>query len=54
MTILRYELIYTNPETNKKIYAKIEDDGKSYLSCSEDNENFKEWVAEGNTPEEAD
>ena len=49
-----YKLLFTNPETNKKLYAQIEDDGKSYLSCSEDNENFKEWVEEGNTPEEAD
>ena len=51
---MMYKLLFTNPETNKKIYSKIEDDGKSYFSCSEDNENFKEWVAEGNTPEEAD
>ncbi len=54
MTILRYELIYTNPETNKKIYAQIDSDGKSYSSCSEDNKDFKEWVADGGTVEEAD
>tara|TARA_Y100000114_G_scaffold87765_1_gene81150 strand:- start:74 stop:229 length:156 start_codon:yes stop_codon:yes gene_type:complete len=51
---MKYKLIHTDSDTGKKIYAKIEDDGKSYLSCSEDNEDFKEWVAKGNTPEEAD
>jgi len=56
---MKYKLLRTleavGTETEgKKIYAKIEDDGKSYLSCNEDNEDFKEWVAEGNTPEAAD
>ena len=37
----------------KKIYLKIEDDGSQYISCNEDDEDFKAWVAEGNTPEEA-
>jgi hypothetical protein len=31
--------------------AKIDDDGKSRLSCSIDNEDFIAWVAEGNTPD---
>ena len=54
MTILKYKLITTNEETNKKIYAVIDTDGKSYSSCSEDNEEFKEWVKNGGTVEEAD
>tara|TARA_R110000823_G_C15898041_1_gene496672 strand:+ start:1402 stop:1566 length:165 start_codon:yes stop_codon:yes gene_type:complete len=54
MTILKYKLIFINEETNKKIYAAIDTDGKSYSSCSEDNKDFKKWVAEGNTIEEAD
>tara|TARA_Y100001951_G_C11080131_1_gene150861 strand:+ start:379 stop:543 length:165 start_codon:yes stop_codon:yes gene_type:complete len=37
-----------------KIYLKIEDDGSQSVSCSEDNPDFKEWVAEGNTAEAAD
>ena len=49
---MKYKLLYT--EHGTKIYAKIEDDGKSYLSCSENNEDFKEWVAAGNTPDPAD
>lgn len=48
MTILRYEYIETNEE-NKKIYAKISSDGNSYSSCSEDNEEFKEWKENGGT-----
>ena len=39
-----------SPNANQKIiYAKIDTDGKSYSSCSEDNEEFKEWVADGGT-----
>jgi len=49
MITLRYELVFTNPDTNKKIYAKISSDGNSYSSCSEDNEEFKEWIADGGT-----
>jgi len=32
------------------IYARIEDDGKCYLTCAEDHPEFKEWVEAGNTP----
>ena len=37
-----------------KIYLRIEDDGSQSVSCSEDDEDFKKWGAEGNTPEAAD
>ena len=47
---MNYKLLRTYDFTGKKIYEKIHDDGNSYLSCSEDNEEFKEWVAAGNTP----
>ena len=53
MTTLKYKYLQTN-EDGKKIYEKIDIDGKSYSSCTEDNEEFKEWKAEGNTIEEAD
>ena len=36
-----------------QIYSRIEDDGKTYITCTSDNPDFKEWVAEGNTPEAA-
>ena len=41
-----------NPDL--QIYARIEDDGKSYIICTAQNPDFKEWVEAGNTPEEAD
>ena len=48
---MKYKLLRTDDLPGKKIYEKIEDDNKSYLSCSEDNQDFKNWVADGNTPE---
>jgi hypothetical protein len=36
------------------IYARIDDDGKCRLTCTEDYPEFKTWVAEGNTPEPAE
>ena len=41
-----------NPDL--QIYARIEDDGKSYINCTDQNPDFKEWVEAGNRPEEAD
>tara|TARA_S200000501_G_scaffold358153_1_gene382614 strand:+ start:1140 stop:1295 length:156 start_codon:yes stop_codon:yes gene_type:complete len=35
-------------------YFKIEDDGTSRIQCTEKYPEFIEWVAAGNTPEEAD
>ena len=54
MITTTYNLIYTNPDTSEKVYEAIADDGKSYKSCSEHNEEFKEWVAAGNTPGQTD
>ena len=48
-----YKLIDTN-QNNVKIYARIDDDGKCRLTCTEDNPEFKAWVEKGNTPEPAD
>tara|TARA_B100001778_G_C17989571_1_gene362906 strand:+ start:301 stop:456 length:156 start_codon:yes stop_codon:yes gene_type:complete len=50
MITTTYNLIRTDPDTSIKIYEAIAEDGKSYKSCSEDNKEFKEWVAAGNTP----
>ncbi len=53
MTTLKYKYLQTN-EDGKKIYEKIDTDGKSYSSCTEDNEEFKEWVFNDGLVEEAD
>jgi len=34
----------------QQIYVRIEDDGKCYITCTEENPDFKAWLAEGNTP----
>jgi len=41
-------------EGQKQIYARIDDDGKCRLTCTADYPEFKDWLAEGNTPEPAD
>ena len=32
-----------------QIYAKIDDDGKCRLTCTEDNEEFIKWIEDGGT-----
>ena len=44
-----YRLIRTN-EDGVNIYAKIDDDGISRQSCSQFDQAYLKWVAEGNTP----
>ena len=41
-------------DNQQQIYARIEEDGKCYLTCTEDNPEFKAWVEAGNTPLPAD
>ena len=41
-------------QNQQQIYARIDDDGKCRLTCTEDHPEFKAWLAEGNTPEPAD
>ena len=37
-----------------QILAKIDDDGKCRLTCSEEDQAYLAWLAEGNTPLPAD
>jgi hypothetical protein len=48
-----YKLINTNID-GVKIYARIDDDGKCRLTCTEEHPEYLKWLAEGNTPEPAD
>ena len=48
-----YKILKKNNE-GQTIYARIDDDGLCRLTCTEDYQEFKEWLAEGNTPEEAE
>ena len=42
-----------NPD-DPQIYARIDDDGKCRVTCTEENAEFQAWLAEGNTPLPAD
>tara|TARA_B100000424_G_C22706010_1_gene384708 strand:- start:44 stop:223 length:180 start_codon:yes stop_codon:yes gene_type:complete len=53
MTI-KYKKLPNLSSNNKQIYQRIEKDGKVYITCNEDNQDYLDWVAEGNTAEEAD
>lgn len=46
--------IHSINESDKTIYARIDDDGLCRLTCTEDYPEFKAWVEAGNTPEPAD
>ena len=48
-----YKILQAN-QFGKIIYARIDDDGLCRFTCTEDNPEFKAWVAEGNTPEPAE
>ena len=50
-------MIYKIHSTNmdgQVIYARIDDDGKCRLTCTEDYPEFKAWIEAGNTPEPSD
>jgi hypothetical protein len=48
-----YKILTTSLD-GQTIYARIEDDGKCYLTCTEDYPEFKEWIKQDNTPLPAD
>ena len=51
---MKYKKLPLLSPSNNQIYARVEDDGKVYVTCNGNNPDFKEWVAAGNTPEAAD
>ena len=49
-----YKMLPKLNAEDKQIYARIDDDGKCRLTCTEDYPEFKAWVEAGNTPEPPD
>lgn len=42
---MKYEYLYDNEE-GVKIYARIDDDGKCRVTCTEDNSEYLAWLDE--------
>ena len=49
---MMYKLLTT--DMGIKIYARIDDDNVCRVTCTEHDQQYLAWVAEGNTPEPAD
>ena len=49
MRWIKYEVI-----DGVQIYARVDDDNKIRVTCIEEHPELQEWIAEGNTPEEAE
>ena len=45
-----YKLLHKNMD-GVQILARIDDDGKCRLTCTEDHPEYLKWLEEGNTPE---
>lgn len=41
--MMKYEFL-TETEDGVKIYARIDDDGKCRVTCTEDNPDYLEWL----------
>ena len=46
--------IFTTNSAGETIYARVDDDGLIRVTCSAENTEFQEWLAEGNEPLPAD
>jgi hypothetical protein len=40
---MKYELFTTNDD-GVKIYSRIDNDGKCRVTCTEDNQDYQEWL----------
>jgi hypothetical protein len=45
---MKYELLETNQD-GVKIYARIDEDGKCRVTCTEDNPEYLAWLDEAET-----
>ena len=46
--------IFTTNSAGETIYARVDADGLIRVTCSAENPEFQEWLAEGNEPLPAD
>ena len=44
-----YKLLHKNTE-GVQLLARIDDDGKCRVTCTEDNPEYLKWLEEGNQP----
>ena len=44
--------VIVNNDIDGTIYGRIDDDGLMRVTCAAEHQEFQEWLAEGNTPEE--
>jgi hypothetical protein len=51
--IMIYKILKTNGD-GQTVLARIDDDGISRFSCTDQNPDYLKWLEEGNTPEPAD
>ena len=49
-----YKKIAKEDAEDTQMYFQIEDDGSKKIQCTDLYPSFIEWIAEGNTPQEAD
>ena len=49
---MTYQKLPKTNESDPQIYARIDDDGKCRLTCTEEYPEIQAWIAEGNTPGE--
>ena len=51
---MKYKKLNNTLTDGLQILARIDDDGLIRVTCTENNPDYLEWVAEGNTAEAAD
>lgn len=49
MKWIKYQIV-----DDVQIYARVDDDNKIRVTCVEEHPELQAWIAEGNTPEEAE